>query len=115
MSDTLKSLPAVGRKRLASALLAIPSSIHSNVSRRTTTELYLVARTLVVALTTIVPTVVALVIISRTMLSVPVLMAPLRVPEEFEKQGYSAESATQRLLDEIATLNKISVASKPKT
>jgi Flp pilus assembly protein TadD len=42
-------------------------------------------------------------------------MAPLRVPEEYEKLGYSAESATQRLLDEVATLNKVSVASKPKT
>jgi tetratricopeptide (TPR) repeat protein len=115
MSETLKSVPAVRRKRLASALLAIPSSVHLHLSRRTNTELYLVARTLIVALTAIVPTIVAIVIISRTMLSVPVLMAPLRVPEEFEKLGYSAESATQRLLDEIATLNKISVASKPKT
>jgi tetratricopeptide (TPR) repeat protein len=37
------------------------------------------------------------------------------VPDAYEKNGYSSEAATQRLLDEIANINSISIGSKPKT
>jgi tetratricopeptide (TPR) repeat protein len=42
-------------------------------------------------------------------------MTALRVPQSFEAAGYTSDTATQRLLDEISALNRNSNAAKPKT
>jgi predicted Zn-dependent protease len=49
------------------------------------------------------------------MMHTPVMITPISVPDSYQKSGYSSEAATQRLLDEIANLNNISLGGKPKT
>ena len=61
------------------------------------------------------PTVIGFVIVMQAMLHTPVLITPISVPDSYAKSGYSSEAATQRLLDEIANLNNISLGGKPKT
>ena len=103
------------RARIASVVFAMPRRIHSHVSRRTTSELYGVAKTTIVVLTVALPTVIGFVIVMQAMLHTPILITPISVPDSYEKSGYSSEAATQRLLDEIANLNNISLGAKSKT
>ncbi|MEW6645476.1 MAG: tetratricopeptide repeat protein [Pseudomonadota bacterium] len=110
-----KSAPSADRSKIASVVLAAPRRIHSHISRRTASELYGVAKTMIVVMTAVLPTVLGFVIVLQAMLHTPVLITPIDVPESYEKNGYSREAATQRLLDEIATLNKMSLGAKPKT
>ena len=103
------------RSRMAAAVFALPRRIHSHVSRQTTSELYAVAKTTIVVMTAVVPALIGFVIILQAMLHTPVSISPINVPESYDKAGYSSEAVTQRLLDEIANLNKISLGGKPKT
>ena len=103
------------RSRMAAAVFTLPRRIHSHVSRRTTSELYAVAKTTIVVVTAVVPALLGFVIIAQAMLHTPVSISPINVPESYDKAGYSSEAFTQRLLDEIANLNKISLGGKPKT
>ncbi|HEY2444432.1 MAG TPA: tetratricopeptide repeat protein, partial [Rhizomicrobium sp.] len=107
--------PPPKRAGVTSAVLAVPRRIHSHVSQRTTSELYGVAKTTIVILAGVLPTVIAFVIVLQAMLHTPILMTPISVPDVYEKNGYSSEAATQRLLDEIANINSISIGGKPKT
>jgi tetratricopeptide (TPR) repeat protein len=61
------------------------------------------------------PTIIGFVIVMQAMLHTPILITPISVPDSYQKSGYSSEAATQRLLDEIANLNNISLGGKPKT
>jgi hypothetical protein len=90
------------RAKLNSAVLAMARHIHSHVSRRTTSELYGVAKTSIVIMTVALPTAIGFVIVMQAMLHTPVLITPITVPASYEKSGYSSEAATQRLLDEVA-------------
>jgi hypothetical protein len=103
------------RTKLTSAVFAVPRRIHSHISRRTTSELYGLAKTAIVVMTVALPTVIGFVIVMQAMLHTPVLITPISVPDSYAKSGYSSEAATQRLLDEIANLNNISLGGKPKT
>jgi tetratricopeptide (TPR) repeat protein len=103
------------RAKLNSAVLAMARHIHSHVSRRTTSELYGVAKTSIVIMTVALPTAIGFVIVMQAMLHTPVLITPITVPASYEKSGYSSEAATQRLLDEVANLNNASLGGKPKT
>jgi Flp pilus assembly protein TadD len=103
------------RAKIASIVFAVPRRIHSHVSSRTTSELYGAAKTTIVIMAAVLPTVIGFVIILQAMLHTPILMTPISVPESYEKNGYSSEAATQRLLDEIANINSISIGGKPKT
>jgi tetratricopeptide (TPR) repeat protein len=107
--------PLTKRAKMTSVIFSVPRRIHSHVSRRTTSELYGVAKTTIVVMTVALPTVIGFVIVMQAMLHTPVIITPIRVPDSYEKSGYSSEAATQRLLDEIANLNNISLGGKPKT
>jgi tetratricopeptide (TPR) repeat protein len=107
--------PPPKRAGVTSVILAVPRRIHSHVSQRTTKELYGVAKTTIVILAAVLPTLIAFVIVLQAMLHTPILMTPISVPDVYEKNGYSSEAATQRLLDEIANINSISIGGKPKT
>ena len=116
MSDSAQSAKrATPRSKIASAVFAVPRRIHSHVSSRTTSELYGVAKTAIVILAGVLPTVIGFVIVLQAMLHTPILMTPISVPDSYEKNGYSSEAATQHLLDEIANINSISLGGKPKT
>lgn len=101
--------------KISSAVLAVPRRIHSHVSSRTTSELYGAAKTTIVIMAAVLPTVIGFVIVLQAMLHTPIVMTPISVPDSYEKNGYSSEAATQRLLDEIANINSISMGAKPKT
>ncbi len=103
------------RARIRTAFFGVPRRIHSHVSHRTTVELFGLAKTTIVIVTAIVPALIGFVIVLQAMLHTPVLIAPISVPDSYAKNGYSSEAATQRLLDEIANLNNISLGAKPKT
>jgi Flp pilus assembly protein TadD len=103
------------RSKFSSVLLAMPRHIHSQVSRRTTSELYGVAKTTVVILAGVLPTLVGFVVVLQAMLHTPIVITPIGVPESYDKNGYTSEAATQRLLDEIADINSNSLGAKPKT
>jgi tetratricopeptide (TPR) repeat protein len=107
--------PLTKRAKMTSAIFAVPRRIHSHLSRRTASELYGVAKTTIVIMTVALPTVIGFAIVMQAMLHTPVLITPIGVPDSYEKSGYSSEAATQRLLDEIANLNRISIGGKPKT
>jgi tetratricopeptide (TPR) repeat protein len=116
MSDSAPSAErATPRSRITSAVFAVPRRIHAHVSRRTTSEIYGAAKTTIVILAAVLPTVIGFVIVLQAMLHTPILMTPISVPESYEKNGYSSEAATQHLLDEIANINSISLGAKPKT
>jgi tetratricopeptide (TPR) repeat protein len=82
---------------------------------RTAAELAMLAKGLAVALVTIVPTILTVIVISKAMVENGIVMTALRVPQSFEAAGYTSDTATQRLLDEISALNRSSNAAKPKT
>ena len=103
---------AEGERR---GLFGLLKRLHAQIVNRTAGELFSLAKTGAVVLTTTLPTAAATVVVVRALWTTPIVMTPLRVPDAYEKLGYSAESATQRLLDEIAALNRVSVAAKPKT
>jgi tetratricopeptide (TPR) repeat protein len=116
MSDSAPSAErATPRSRITSAVFAVPRRIHAHVSRRTTSEIYGAAKTTIVILAAVLPTVIGFVIVLQAMLHTPILMTPISVPESYGKNGYSSEAATQHLLDEIANINSISLGAKPKT
>jgi Flp pilus assembly protein TadD len=116
MSDSAQSAKRVSpRAKIASVIFAVPRRVHSHVSSRTTSELFRVAKTTIVIMAGVLPTVIGFVIVLQAMLNSPILMDPISVPESYEKNGYSSEAATQRLLDEIANINSISMGGKPKT
>jgi predicted Zn-dependent protease len=66
-------------------------------------------------MTVALPTVIGFVVVLQAMMHTPVMITPISVPDSYQKSGYSSEAATQRLLDEIANLNNISLGGKPKT
>jgi tetratricopeptide (TPR) repeat protein len=89
--------------------------LKSQIRTRTVAELAMLAKGLAVALVTIVPTVLTVIVISKAMVENGIVMTALRVPQSFEAAGYTSDTATQRLLDEISALNRNSNAAKPKT
>jgi tetratricopeptide (TPR) repeat protein len=89
--------------------------LKSQIRSRTVAELAMLAKGLAVALLTIVPTVLTVIVISKAMVENGIVMTALRVPQSFEAAGYTSDTATQRLLDEISALNRNSNAAKPKT
>jgi hypothetical protein len=107
--------PLFKRAKIASVIFAVPRRIHSHVSRRTAFQLYGVAKTMIVVMTVALPAVIGFVVVMQAMMHTPVLITPISVPDSYQKSGYSSDTATQRLLDEIANLNKISLGGKPKT
>jgi tetratricopeptide (TPR) repeat protein len=116
MSDNAQFAKRVlPRAKIASVIFAVPRRIHSHVSSRTTSELYGLAKTTIVIMAAVLPTVIGFVIVLQAMLHTPVLITPISVPDSYQKSGYSSEAATQRLLDEITNLNNISLGGKPKT
>jgi Flp pilus assembly protein TadD len=116
MSDSAQAAKrATPGAKITSAVLAVPRRIHSHVSSRTTSELYGAAKTTIVIMAAVLPTVIGFVVVLQAMLHTPIVMTPISVPESYEKNGYSSEAATQRLLDEIANINNISHGAKPKT
>jgi predicted Zn-dependent protease len=116
MQESSNSVPPPPKRaRVTSAFLAVPRRIHTHVSSRTASELFGVAKTAIVIMTAVLPAIVGFVIVLQAMLHTPILITPISVPDAYEKNGYSREAATQRLLDEIANINSISIASKPKT
>jgi tetratricopeptide (TPR) repeat protein len=115
MLEASNIAPLTRGAKITSVIFAVPRHVHSHVSRRTASELYGIAKTTVVIMSVALPTVIGFVIIMQAMLHTPVLITPISVPDSYEKSGYSSEAATQRLLDEIANLNQISLGGKPKT
>jgi tetratricopeptide (TPR) repeat protein len=89
--------------------------LKSQIQNRTAAELAMLAKGLAVALVTIVPIVLTVIVISKAMVENGIVMTALRVPQSFEAAGYTSDTATQRLLDEISALNRNSNAAKPKT
>lgn len=67
------------------------------------------------ALLTIVPTVLAFIVVTNAIHDNGLIMTYLRVPQTFESIGFSPETSTQQLLDEISALNSRSLAAKPTT
>jgi tetratricopeptide (TPR) repeat protein len=45
----------------------------------------------------------------------PVVLEAIAVPDSLEEQGFTAEIATQRILDELATFNNSTVSAKDRT
>jgi hypothetical protein len=116
VSDSARSSQSAAvRGGIKSAMLAVPRRIHSHVSQRTTSELYGIGKTTIVVLAAVLPTIVGFVIVLQALLHTPITITPISVPDSYEKNGYSSEAATQRLLDEIANINSISLGGKPKT
>lgn len=89
--------------------------LKSQLEKRTFGELVIVVKAIAVVFVTVVPAVLATVVVSNAIRDTGVVMSYLRVPQSFEAIGYSSETATQQLLDEISILNKSSTAAKPKT
>jgi hypothetical protein len=89
--------------------------LRSHVERRTFGELIVIGKGVALTLLTVVPTVLAIIVVTNAIHDNGVVMTYLRVPQSFEAIGFSSETATQQLLDEISALNSKSVAAKPKT
>ena len=87
----------------------------SQVRDRSMAELAMFAKGMAMVLVTVVPIVLTVIVVSKAMVENGIVMTALRVPQSLENAGYTAETATQRLLDEIAALNRTSNAAKPKT
>jgi tetratricopeptide (TPR) repeat protein len=115
MLEASNRVPPTRRAKITSVIFAVPRHVHSHVSRRTASELYGFAKTTVVIMSVALPTIIGFVIVMQAMLHTPILITPISVPDSYQKSGYSSEAATQRLLDEIANLNNISLGGKPKT
>lgn len=89
--------------------------LKSQIRNKTVAELAMLIKVLAVALVTIVPIVLTVIVIAKAMAENGIVMTALRVPQSFEVAGYTSDTATQRLLDEISALNRNSNAAKPKT
>jgi tetratricopeptide (TPR) repeat protein len=89
--------------------------LRSHIEKRTFGELIVIGKGIAVALLTVIPTVLAVIVVANAIHDNGVVMTYLRVPQSFEAIGFSSETATQQLLDEISALNSKSVAVKPKT
>ncbi|WP_445492515.1 tetratricopeptide repeat protein [Rhodopseudomonas sp. RCAM05734] len=87
----------------------------SQVRERSAAELVMFAKGLAVVVVTVVPIVLTVIVVAKAMIENGIVMTALRVPQSLENAGYTAETATQRLLDEISALNRNSNAAKPKT
>jgi tetratricopeptide (TPR) repeat protein len=89
--------------------------LKSLVRKRTFGELILIGKVIAAIVLTVVPSVLAIVVVSSVIRDNGVVMTYLRVPQSLEAIGFSSEAATQQLLDEISALNRKSTATKPKT
>jgi tetratricopeptide (TPR) repeat protein len=89
--------------------------LRSHIEKRTFGELIVIGKGVAVTLLTVIPTVLAIVVVTNAIHDNGVVMTYLRVPQSFEATGFSSEAATQQLLDEISALNSKSIAAKPKT
>ena len=89
--------------------------LRSHIEKRTFGELIVIGKGIAVTLLTVIPAVLAIVVVTNAIRDNGVVMTYLRVPQSFEATGFSSETATQQLLDEISALNSKSVAAKPKT
>jgi tetratricopeptide (TPR) repeat protein len=89
--------------------------LKSQVLDRSVAELVMFAKGLAVVLVTVVPILLTVIVVSKAMIENGIIMTALRVPASLEAAGYTSETATQRLLDEISALNRNSNAAKPKT
>jgi hypothetical protein len=89
--------------------------LRSHIEKRTFGELIFIGKGVAVTLLTVIPTVLAIVVLTNAIHDNGVVMTYLRVPQSFEATGFSSEAATQQLLDEISALNSKSIAAKPKT
>ena len=89
--------------------------LKSQIRNKTVAELAMLIKVLAVALVTIVPIVLTVIVVAKAMAENGIVMTALRVPQSFEVAGYTSDTATQRLLDEISALNRNSNAAKPKT
>ncbi|MDB5091832.1 MAG: Tetratricopeptide repeat-containing protein, partial [Mucilaginibacter sp.] len=89
--------------------------LKSQIRDRTVAELVMFAKGLAIVLVTVVPIVLTVIVVSKAMIENGIVMTALRVPQSLEVAGYTSETATQRLLDEISALNRNSNAAKPKT
>jgi len=96
------------RKRLAHRVVA-------HLRTRTYGELFLLAKISVVGVVTAVPLILTAIVVSKSVAENSVVLTALQVPRSFEAAGFNPETATQRLLDEIAVLNRRSRAAKPRT
>ena len=89
--------------------------LKAQIQDRTFAELAMLGKFLAVGLVTVVPALLTLIVVSRAMVETGIVMTALSVPQSLDALGYSSEISTQRLLDEITQLNRISIAAKPKT
>ena len=89
--------------------------LRSHVEKRTFGELIVIGKGVALTLLTVVPTVLAIIVVTNAIHDNGVVMTYLRVPQSFEAIGFSSETATQQLLDEISALNSKSLAAKPTT
>jgi tetratricopeptide (TPR) repeat protein len=87
----------------------------SQIRDRSASELIMFVKGLGVVLVTVVPIVLTVIVVSKAMVENGIVMTALRVPQALEVAGYTAETATQRLLDEISALNRNSNGATPKT
>jgi len=89
--------------------------LKAQIQNRTFGELALLVKFLVIVLVTVVPAILTFIVIAKAMVETNIVMTALRVPQSLDAMGYTSETSTQRLLDEISSLNKASHAAKPKT
>lgn len=89
--------------------------LKSQVLNRSMAELAMFAKGLAVVLVTVTPILLTVIVVTKAMVENGIVMTALRVPTSLEAAGYTPETATQRLLDEISALNRNSNAAKPKT
>jgi tetratricopeptide (TPR) repeat protein len=89
--------------------------LRSHVEKRTFGELIVIGKGVAVTLLTVIPTVLALIVVTNAIQDNGVVMTYLRVPQSYEAIGFSSETATQQLLDEISALNSDSLSAKPTT
>ncbi len=94
---------------------SIRKYLRTHIEKRTFGELFVIGKGVTVALLTVIPTALAMIVVTNAIHDNGVVMTYLRVPQSFEAIGFSSETATQQLLDEISALNRKSIAAKPKT
>ena len=111
MSSNHKARVPAGKQHRGS----VRKYLRSHIEKRTFGELIVIGKGIAVALLTVIPTVLAVIVVANAIHDNGVVMTYLRVPQSFETIGFSSETATQQLLDEISALNSKSVAVKPKT
>lgn len=82
---------------------------------RSMAEIAMFIKAAAVMIVTVGPLLLTVIVVTQAMRDNSIVMTALRVPQALENVGYTSETATQRLLDEIAALNRSSNAAKPKT